>query len=227
VEERGTLDAASPAGAVLQLLAIGPGAGDKNAECAATGVLVSEQGYILTNAHVVADARRCLAGGPEAKIMAKFAALDSRSATAVSCDLVGVDDLHDLALMKAERPPPAGEEYPFVLLGLGEVAVGTPVAVTGHPAFAWQPHTQTGKVVRREFLQLSKESAEGSEVIVVDIPLKTGSSGSPVYLQGGGAVVGIVERQNTANRSETVAVPIRYAIELLDRHGVRWHRGMW
>jgi S1-C subfamily serine protease len=219
-EERGTLDAGNPAGAVVQLLAIGPGAGDKNAACAATGFLVNEDGTILTNAHVVEDARRCLAGSSEAKIVAKLAGPDSRTAKAVSCDVVALDELHDLALLKTERP--LGEGHVCVLLDAMPPAEGTAVAVTGHSAFAWQPTTQKGRVIRRASLTLFEKSAEKTDVIVLDIPLQRGASGSPVYLDSG-VVVGVVERQYPSRTSETVAVPIRYAIELLERLHVRWH----
>ena len=219
--ERPPSDAArgNPAGAVVQLLAIGPGAGDKNAACAATGILVNEDGVILTNAHVVEDARRCLAGSSGAKIVAKLAGPDSRTAKAVSCDVVGLDEIHDLALLKTERP--LGEGYVYVLLDPTPPSEGTAVAVTGHPAFAWQPATLTGKVLRRASLVLSDRGAEKTDVLVLDIPLQRGASGSPVYLDSGG-VVGVVERQYPSRTSETVAVPIRYAIELLERCGVRW-----
>jgi serine protease Do len=208
--------------AVVQLLAVGPGEQGKNRECNATGFLVNEEGYILTNAHVVEDARRCLAGSPGTKIMAKLARPGARTATAVSCDLVGLDDVRDLAVLRTERPLPAEGPPSFVRLNPAEVAEGASVAVTGHPAFAWRPTTQKGKVIRRGTLGLSERSAEKSEVIILDIPLGRGASGSPVYLESGG-VVGVVERQNPSRPSETVAVPIRYGIEFLNRLHVRWY----
>jgi serine protease Do len=215
--------AAEPtAAAVVQLLAVGPGEQGKNRECSASGFLVNEEGYILTNAHIVEDARQCLAASPETKIMAKLPRAKLRAVPAVSCDVIGLDDLHDIAVLKTERPL-TGEERPgFLPLDPAEVADGTPVAVTGHPAFAWHPTTQHGKVIRRTALGLSDRSAEKSDILVLDIPLKRGASGSPVYDESG-AVVGVVERHYPSRPSETVAVPIRYAIELLNRHGVRWH----
>jgi len=36
-------------------------------------------------------------------------------------------------------------------------------------------------------------------------------------------VTGVVERQDSTNLTQTVAVPIRYAIDLLNRLGVRWY----
>ncbi len=210
--------------AVVQLLAIGPGERGNNRECSATGFLVNEDGYILTNAHVFERAMQCLAASPGAKVMAKLAWPESRAATAASCSLVALDEVHDLAVIKAERPLNAGTaEKMYVRLETSLAAPGTPVAATGHPAFAWNPVTQSGKIIRYGSLRLSEESSETSEVIVLDIELKAGNSGSPVYLFPAGAVIAVVERRNAWRISETVAVPIRYAIELMDRHGVRWH----
>ena len=220
-EERGASDAGSPAGAVVQLLAIGPGAGDKNKECAATGILVNEDGVILTNAHVVEDARRCL-GSSSAKIVARFARPGERTATGFSCDVVALDELHDLALLLTERPVSADGAHSYAWLDAREVAAGAAVAVTGHSAFAWQPTTEKGTILRRILLPLSDSSAEKSEVLILDIPLQRGASGSPVYLDSGG-VVGVITRQNPSRPSETAAVPVSYAIELLKRKGLRWH----
>lgn len=221
-EERGTSDAGSPVAAVVQLLAIGPGSGDQNKECAATGILVNEDGVILTNAHVVEDARRCLAGSSGAKIVAKFARPGERTATGISCDVVALDELHDLALLLTERPASPDAAHAFAALDAREVAAGTAVAVTGHSAFAWQPTTEKGTILRRILLPLSDTSAEKSEVLILDIPLQRGASGSPVYLDSGG-IVGVISRQNPSRPAETVAVPVGYAIELLKRKGLRWH----
>jgi serine protease Do len=208
--------------AVVQLLAVGPGAGEKKEECAATGFVVNEEGYILTNAHVVDDARRCLASSPAAKIVAKYGAAASPSAEAVSCDVVAVDEEHDLAILKPERPTASQPLHTFLRLDPQPVSIGTPVAVTGHPAFIWQPQTRQGKVTGRERLALDDAQAQPSKVIVINLPLQRGASGSPVYLESG-AVVGIVERRHPAQLSSTVAVPAGYAIRLLDLQGVRWH----
>jgi S1-C subfamily serine protease len=209
-----------PETAVVQLLAIGPGAGDKNRECSATGFLINAEGYILTNAHVVEEARRCLAGSKDAKIVAKFAGTESQ-AEAVSCDLVGTDEVHDLAVLKLERLPPGEGKVNFVLLDARDVGEGTPVAVTGHSASIWQPKTETGKAIRRSALAFGEASSEKTDVLILDIPLQRGASGSPVYLPSG--VVGVVSRQNPSRPAETVAVPVRYAIALLNRLSVRWH----
>ncbi len=210
---------------VVQLLAIGPKAGGKDCKISATGFFVNEDGYLLTNAHVVEDARRCLATSPEAKILAKLASPAGRAAPAVSCDVVAVDEVHDLAVLKTERQPAevAGpEDTRFALLDLAQVQVGSAVVVTGHPTFAWRPVTMTGQVMRRDSVRLTGNSPESTEVLAIDIAPRVGNSGSPVYLPTGG-VVAIVERKDPADASNTLAISIRHAIDLLNRYGVKWH----
>jgi serine protease Do len=206
----------------VQLLAIGPGAGEKKQECAATGFLVNAEGYILTNAHVVDDARRCLASSPGAKTVAKFGPGDGRTVQAVACDVVAMDVDHDLAILKTEAPLPPEARGAFLRLDDTPVPDGARVTVTGHPSFTWQPKTYGGRVIGREALALNDRSNRQSDVLIVNVPLQRGASGSPVYLESGG-VVGIVERQRPSRREDTVAVPVGYAIRLLDLHGIRWH----
>ncbi len=219
------LPAGRVAGAVVELLAVGPGGEGKNLECGATGFLINSEGYILTNAHVVEEARRCLAGASGAKILAKPASPHPSVGKAVSCNVVKLDELHDLALLKTERPlfaDPAEAESNVAPLHAAEIDDGTEVAVAGHPEFTWQARIQTGRIVRHDKVALSDSSSMPSEVLIVDIALRKGNSGSPVYLAPDGGVVGIAERKDILRPSQAVAVPVRYAIELLDRAGIEW-----
>ncbi len=199
-----------------------------NRECAATGFFVNGEGYILTNAHVVEDAQRCLAGSPQAKIMAKLAEPGAHAATAVSCDVVGIDNVHDLALLKTERPSPAASPYPYAWLDPRPVRPGARIVVIGYPTFRWEPRQEEAKVVRVSAMNLwgeediASESGRRAQVVVFDAPLEMGSSGSPVCLEAG-VVVGVVARRDVRNRAHSVAVSISHAIDLLNRHGVRWH----
>jgi len=227
--------------AVVQLLAVGPGGKGQNHECAATGFLVNEDGYIITNAHVVEKSQECLAQTPGAKIVARLAnfnpaRLHSAEAgkaqpgetvsPAVSCIVVGVDDIHDLAILKTERSfrnGVPGRASPYVFLDTMEITSGARVKVTGHPAFTWVALTQSGHILGRKSLFLFNQNAGPTDMLVMDIPLKQGNSGSPVYLEANGGVVGVVERQDSPDISKTLAVPIRYAVDLLNRFGVKWY----
>ncbi len=215
-----------PQRSVVQLLAVGPGAMGKNCKISATAFFVNEDGYLLTNAHVVDEARRCLAASAEGKILAKLASPAGPAAPAVSCEVVGVDEVHDLAVLKTARRPADAtgtEEFPFARLDPGQVPTGATVLLTGHPTFAWRAVTKSGQVVRRDLRRLEESSTEPSEVMAVNIPPQVGNSGSPVYLATGG-VVAIVERKDPLNASNTLAVSIHHAIELLDRLEVKWAR---
>jgi S1-C subfamily serine protease len=217
-----------PLAAVVQLVAVGPAGHGNEQECSATGFFVNAEGALLTNAHVVEEARRCLAGAPDAKILAKFVGPDPGLAEGASCDVVGIDESHDLAVLRTERPPGVAEppdlvrETPralgvyYLLLDQGEVLVGTRVNVTGHTGRTWQAVTVSGRVAARKPMILLGSNAESTEVLVLDIPLKRGASGSPVYLEGN-RVVGVVTETDPQNPGRTVAVSSRYAVRLLDR----------
>jgi S1-C subfamily serine protease len=135
-----------------------------------------------------------------------------------------MDEDHDLALLKLEKPLPEGLRGSFLRLRRDPVLIGTRVWVTGHPSFRWQAKTYWGKVITRESAALSDKGGLRTEVLVLDIPLQRGASGSPVVLESG-EVIGVIERQRASNRLETVAVPISDAIKLLEAKSIRWLSG--
>jgi serine protease Do len=212
--------------AVVQLLAVGPGEREQNRECSATAFLIDEQGYLITAAHVVEDARRCLEKAPGAKILAKLTIIDARTAPAVPCDVIGIDSVSDLALLKAERPLVVGahDKQPYAKLDGRAVAVGMDVSVSGYPAFSWQPVTQSGHIIWRGRTQLEEIDhplPDSSDALMVDIHLRPGNSGSPVYRPGGG-VIGVVDKRDSLRPSYSIAVAIHYVIELAQRYGAPW-----
>ena len=213
--------------AVVQLLAIGPAEHEQNQECSGTAFLINEDGYLITNWHVVEAANGCLEKAPGAKILAKLTINDSRTAQAVPCDVVALDVPNDLALLRIERPLPTnlGGKPPYATLDARSVPVGTAIMVTGHPAFSWQPVTQAGQVLwsGRAGIEETDAPVPGpSDAIGIDIHLRPGNSGSPVYRPGGG-VIAVVDKRDPLRPSYSVAVAIHYAIELAERHNARWH----
>jgi len=212
---------------VVQLVAVGPVNKGQNRECSATGFLINEGGYLITNWHVVESAKGCLEKAPGAKILAKLTVTSPRTAQAVPSAVVALDEPNDLALLKTERPlvPNPGERPPYATLDARAVAVGTAVRVSGYPAFSWQPVTQAGHVTwrgRTALEEIDDPRPNPSDALGMDVHLRPGNSGSPVYLQSGG-VIGVVDKRNPVQPSHSVAVAIHYAIELAEHHGVRWH----
>lgn len=228
-QENRSLSPGPPVQAVLQLLAIGPGEKLKNQECGGTGFLINAEGYIVTSAHVVEEARRCLERSPGAKIMARLQAPGETEAAAISCDVVAVDDLHDLAVVRPERPVRAEPRAPspsFLTLDPTPLADGAPVATTGHPLFVWRPTTQSGKVVRLEKLRLGGAGTEPTEILLLDMSVQPGNSGSPVFRVGAASAVGVIEGQKRGLVPYAIAIPVRFVIELLNRYGVDWHAAL-
>jgi S1-C subfamily serine protease len=163
----------------------------------------------------------CLRGASDGRILAKLPESGETITRGFACDVVGIDEVHDLAVLKMIRPL-APTARTFALLDVQEPPVGTAVSVIGHPEFAWQPQTQVGQVVRWDALRLGQRAAEITKVFVVDIPLRPGNSGSPVYLESG-SVVGVVVESDETRRDHSIAISTRHVIEMLDSYGVKWH----
>jgi serine protease Do len=212
--------------AVVQLLAVGPADHEQNQECSATGFLINGDGYLITNAHVVEDAKRCLEKAPGAKILAKLAITSPRTAQAVPCEVVALDVPNDLSLLKIERPllAIAGGKPPYATLDATPVQLGITVMVSGHPSFSWLPVTQSGAIVwlGRTQLEETDVNAMFSDAVEIDVHLRPGNSGSPVYRTGGG-VIAVVDKRNKLRPAYSFAVAIHYAIELAEHHRVQWY----
>jgi len=88
---------------------------------AGSGVIVSEDGYILTNAHVVTDPR----GGPAAQILVRLGDDEHEHAA----ELVGYDEQTDVAVLKIEA-----EGLPFARMADSDnLRVGDIVFAIGNP----------------------------------------------------------------------------------------------
>jgi len=168
-----------------------------------SGVIVSPEGYLLTNHHVIAGAR---------EIDVRLA--DGREARAT---LVGTDPETDIAVLKVELAP-----LPVIALGdAAALQVGDPVLAIGNPFNVGQ--TVTGGIVSalgRNRLGLSTFE----NFIQTDAAINPGNSGGAL-VDARGALVGI----NTAIYSESggslgigFAVPVDLAREVMEaivRHG--------
>jgi serine protease Do len=217
----------SPVNAIVQLVAVGPAANEHTRACTATGFLIDEEGYLITNAHVVDEENKCLEAVPSGKILAKLTVHDARTAQAAPCDIVGIDAANDLALLKVTRPlVQPGDNQPYAKLDAHAVDTKTPIIVSGYPGLAWQPVTQMGKVLWTGKTSLEERNASptaiGSDALILDILLQKGNSGSPVYRLGGG-VIAVVDEKYSLRPDYSVAVAVHYAIELAERYGAHWH----
>ena len=92
----------------------------RRGESAGSAVVLSNEGHLVTNAHVVGDAST-----------GEVAFADG---TVANFELVGRDALSDLAIVRADRPVPAPPEYgdaDRLRVGSLVVAVGNPLGLAG------------------------------------------------------------------------------------------------
>jgi S1-C subfamily serine protease len=169
--------------------------GAQAGEAVGTGVIVSEEGDIITNAHVVAGAteiRVRLAGNTEP----------------IPAQLVAADPSNDLALLRidVDKPLPAATFAPPDDIRLGDevVAIGFALDLDGDPT-----------VTRGIISALDRTLLEGDEValdglIQTDAAISSGNSGGPL-VNAAGEVVGIntaVARSDNAVSATNVGFAI-------------------
>jgi serine protease Do len=157
-----------------------------------SGVLVHEKGYIVTNAHVVAQTS-------DVRVM--FA--DERSAEA---KIVSVDPEHDLAVLKVE----SDTALPYIKLGRSDdIMVGETVVAIGNPLGL--QHTVTAGIVSA----LDRDLPFSSEVVYrgliqTDAAINPGNSGGPL-LNVDAQLIGI----NTAIRGDAQNVGFAIPVDRL------------
>jgi 2-alkenal reductase len=174
-----------------------------------TGFVVSQQGYILTNSHVITTAGE---GTPEeTPEKADTVYVEFRSGERVSAQVVGFDPFDDVGLLKVD---PA--DHPLDPVPLGDsstVTVGEPVAAIGSP-FGQTTSLSVGVVSATERSIASLTSTfDLVDAIQTDAPINRGNSGGPLF-DARGLVIGINAqiRSDTGNAEGVgFAVPINSA----------------
>ncbi|HEX7708620.1 MAG TPA: Do family serine endopeptidase [Thermoanaerobaculia bacterium] len=183
-----------------------------------SGFLISADGYILTNNHVIEGA---------AKVEVHYGADDDGlGGRIVPATIVGRDPATDLALLKVE----VGQPLPFIRMGDSDrIRKGDWAIAIGHP-FNFENTLTVGVIsARGRALGVSAETRSFENFIQTDAAINFGNSGGPL-LNIQGEVVGI----NTAIRANAqgmgFATPINTAKTLLPqlRQGkvVRGYLGM-
>ena len=180
-----------------------------------SGFVISKDGEILTNAHVVTDASTT--GTPtrplhEAnEIYVQFA--DRNQVTA---HVVGFDPFADVALIKVD--PDGIGMHPLSLGSETDVQVGDPVAAIGSP-FGQNQSLSVGVVsaTDRSIDSLTDFGIDGA--LQTDASINPGNSGGPL-LDAAGQVVGInqqIQTQSGGNEGVGFAVPIDLAQRAVDQ----------
>jgi serine protease Do len=162
-----------------------------------SGFIISSDGLILTNAHVVREAK---------DVTVKLS--DRREYTA---KVLGVDTATDIAVLRIDA-----KDLPTVRLGdARELEVGDPVLAIGAPYGLEQTATQG-------IVSAKGRSLPGDTVvpfIQTDAAVNPGNSGGPLF-DGTGAVVGInaqIYSRSGGYQGLSFAIPINVALKVKDQ----------
>jgi S1-C subfamily serine protease len=189
------------------------GGGGGQAAGQGTGFVVSEDGEVITNAHVVTDAQA--AGQPQDLHEAKEVYVQFPDRNNVPAEVLGFDPFADVALLKVD--PEGLDLEPLEFGDSDAVEVGEPVAAIGSP-FGQRNSLSVGIVSadERSIESLTEFQIDGA--IQTDASINPGNSGGPL-LNADGQVVGINQQINTrsgGNEGVGFAVPAKLVQQSLD-----------
>jgi putative serine protease PepD len=176
-----------------------------------TGFVVSSDGYILTNAHVVSEN-----GYTAGTVDVVFKGSDSQSKT-VQGTVVGADESTDVALIKVD-PSQTGTLTPVSLGDSSKVQVGEAVVAIGNP-LGLDFSLSSGVVSATDRELQSPNGATITGGIQTDAAINPGNSGGPL-IDSSGNVIGIneqIDSQSGGNEGIGFAVPINTAVRVMEQ----------
>lgn len=170
-----------------------------------TGFCIDAEGYILTNEHVVGEARQLFVTTDSGRTYAAF--------------VVGSDPRSDLAVLKipAKLPPVSLADPSSLQRGQWTVAIGNPVGLAGSGGMSMSVGIVSA--VGRDLPKLSeKEGRLYTNLIQTTAEVNPGNSGGPLFdLQGrvAGIVTAVVLPHKTTN-----GIGFAMPLDSLTRHKV-------
>jgi serine protease Do len=169
----------------------------RDARSLGSGFIISSDGYIITNAHVVEDAD---------EIIVRMS--DRRE---LKADLIGTDGQTDLALLKV-----TGKDLPTLRLGSSKgLKVGEWVLAIGTP-FGFE-HSATAGIVSAKGRSLPNENYV--PFIQTDVAINPGNSGGPLF-NTRGEVVGVNSQIYSGTGGYmglSFAIPIEVAQDVVEQ----------
>jgi putative serine protease PepD len=186
-----------------------------SAEGEGSGVVISNDGEILTNDHVVSSAT---SGGALTVALADGRIYDAT--------IVGTDPTTDIAVIRLVDPP---KDLQVATLGdSGEAVVGAAVMAVGNP-LGLDSTVTTGIISAVDRPVTTQERSTGSTVVTnaiqVDAAINPGNSGGPLF-NSQGEVIGITSSIATLSSSSSAqsgsiglgfAIPINQAKSVADQ----------
>ncbi len=160
-----------------------------------SGIVIGEDGTILTNWHVVENAVKVTVSFEEGK--------------AVEATVVGKDPSNDLAVLRV--PTDGLTLHPLTLGDSSKVEVGDPVLAIGNP-FGLDRTLTTGVISALQREITAPNGFTISNVLQTDAPINPGNSGGPL-LDASGRVIGINSQIETGGSGDG-SVGIGFAVPI-------------
>jgi S1-C subfamily serine protease len=187
-------DRASPSVVFVQARVVGEGPSPfgiprpEEGTASGSGFVLDRRGHVVTNAHVVADARNVLVQFEEGKL--------------APARVVGSDLSTDLAVLRVD--PDGLDLSPLPLGDSKRVDVGDPVAAIGNP-LGLEDTITSGIVSALQRRITAPNGLTIDDVIQSDAAINPGNSGGPL-LDAGGRVIGVNSQIATAGTQGFVGI---------------------
>ncbi|MFT5284806.1 MAG: serine protease Do [Planctomycetota bacterium] len=164
-----------------------------------SGVVIHEEGYIVTNYHVVKDANEA---GENGTIQVTFDPTYGDK-TVYSAELISAEPLEDLALLKIERK----EAFAPIVLGTSrDLMIAERVLAFGNPY--GHTHTVSRGIISGLHRQVTvSQTQQFSELIQTDAAINPGNSGGPL-VNINGELIGINTVMNVQAQNIGFAIPV-------------------
>ena len=174
-------------------------------QSAGTGMIVSKDGYVLTNKHVIDGAT-------------KVTVVTDSGDTYDDVDIVGEDPLNDVAYLKIN----GAKDLPTIALGDSKtIAVGQPVLAIGNALGAYQNSVTQG-IISGTGRSVTAGDSNGNnqetltDMLQTDAAINPGNSGGPL-VNAAGEVIGINTAVATSANGLGFAIPISATKGMLNR----------
>ena len=175
-----------------------------NAVVSGTGFILTDDGYILTNYHVIEEA---YLGGHSISVL-------SYDGTEYAAGVVGVEADSDLAVLKID----AAGLSAATLGDSNEMQVGQTIYTVGNP-LGELSYTMTSGIVSAMDRSIQTDANTTINMFQIDAAVNSGNSGGPVY-NAYGQVIGIVTAKYGTGYDRSAVEGLGFAIPISDAHFV-------
>ena len=172
-----------------------------SAAVSGSGFIITADGYILTNYHVIEDAYKA---GLDVNVM-------THDGTRYPAQIAGVEADNDVAVLKIE----ASGLNAATLGNSDSLRVGDTVYAVGNPLGELEFSMTTGHVSAKDRSIVTESKGDSITMFQIDAAVNSGNSGGPVY-NARGEVVGIVTAKYRSSGVEGIgfAIPISDAVAI-------------